>query len=450
MSEFGVATPEQLAKINKLAKRKLTKEEVFVFPSKLAGDMIIPGRHVQLTKGLLDVFAMNANQGVSLLLDHSWSGGWGGRPKMAMPYGRTFDSRYEGATEDGETISLVGDHYMVRGVELDGIKTDDLISSVEAGTLFDTSIGFSYEGATCSVCDENYRRCNHYAGNTYEVEIDGVLKNRFCYIKANPPGFLMENSLVFDGAYPGAGVMSSVGDIIENEKGTYQVIEDTKDIDPLKPIIASYSQKVGLLTMVKKSDHKKIFGVGGLSANGNENLKGSEKVMDEKILNMLMGIGLTKEESESLDVGDVTAVLSAVSQKWDATVETIKASAAPLSTGEGVPDTEKYLAIPITEMTEKFGNEVSGEELMRLAKEGQDYHKQTIEDAIAMGVRAQGNDFTAETWKTTFANMGTKAIKDIMKTFELQVNDDIPSGRQSDPGTKGKMGQSLPDEAYRV
>lgn len=183
MTKFGVPTDEQLVKINKLSKRTLTTDEVFVFPGKLAGDMIIPGRYVQLTKGLLDVFANDANKGVSLLLDHSWApdGFWGlgGRPKMAMPYGRTFDSRYESSTEEGETISLVADHYMARGIELDGIKTDDLIASIGAGTLFDSSIGFSYGKATCSICGENYRssKCEHMAGRTYEIEDeDGVVR----------------------------------------------------------------------------------------------------------------------------------------------------------------------------------------------------------------------------------------------------------------------------------
>jgi hypothetical protein len=128
----------------------------------------------QLMKETKDVYAEDAKKGVSLLLDHSWSPdgffGLGGRPKAAIPYGRTFDSHFEAGTEEGETVSLLGDHYMLRGVELDGIKTNDLAVSIEAGTLFDTSIGFGYDKAICSVCGENYRRCNHCAGQTYEIE----------------------------------------------------------------------------------------------------------------------------------------------------------------------------------------------------------------------------------------------------------------------------------------
>lgn len=447
MTKFGIPTDEQLGKINKLSKRTLTKEEVFVFPSKLAGDMIIPGRNVQLTKGLLDVFSENANKGVSLLLDHSWTSdglfGMGGRPKMAMPYGRTFDSKFEGATEEGESISLVADHYMVRNVELDGIKTNDLIASIEAGTMFDTSIGFSYDGATCSVCDENYRRCDHYAGRTYEVEIDGVMKNKFCYIKAEAPGFLMENSLVFDGAYPGAGVMSKAGDIFENEKGIYQIVDETKDIDPLKPIMATYSERVGLLTMVKKSDHKKGFKGVTIEGEGKEDetLKGGENNMDENLLNALIGIGFTKEEAETLNVGEVTTALNAMVEKFEATpkVGELLVSEALLP---------EYLSQE--QVTEKLGSELSAEKVLELAKEGQDYHAQVIEDAIAMGIKAQGNDFTTETWKNLFATMSAKAIKDVMKTFESQANKDIPSGRFTKPNPKANQGFNVPDDAFKV
>lgn len=450
MSNFGVPTDEQLTKINKLAKRTLSKDEVFVFPSKLAGDMIIPGRNVQLTKGLLDVFSNNANKGVSLLLDHSWSpdGFWGlgGRPKMAMPYGRTFDSRYESATEEGETISLVADHYMVRNVELDGIKTNDLISSIEAGTMFDTSIGFSYEGAKCSVCDENYRRCDHYAGRTYEVEIDGVMKNKFCYIKAEAPGFLMENSLVFDGAYPGAGVMSKAGDIIENEKGIYQIVDETKNIDPLKPIIATYSQRVGLLTMVKKSEHKKMFNVGGVE---DETLKGGENFMnEEKLMKMLEVFGVKFAEGETFNDFNIPNVFNELIEKWDATVEAIRANVEPTPLSEGFAELQTFVPyLSQEQVSEKLGTELSTDEVLKLAKEGQDYHKSLSDEAIAMGVRAMGNDFPSETWKKSFEVMGTNNIKDIMATWELQAKA-IPTGRQTNPEAGQTQSQNAPDEAF--
>lgn len=452
MPKFGVPTDEQLAKINKLAKRTLSADEVFVFPDKLAGDMIIPDRYVQLTKELLDVFAVDAKKGVSILLDHSWAPdgffGLGGRPKAAIPYGRTFDSKFESSTEEGESVSLMADHYMARGIELDGIKTDDLIASVEAGTLFDSSIGFSYSKAICSVCGGNYRgsECGHYAGRTYEVEDeDGVTRQKLCYIKAKPPGFLMENSLVFDGAYPGAGVMSKAGEIFENETGIYQTVSELKGIDPVKALISTYSSRVGLITMVKKSDHKKVHSLGSID---DKNAKGGESKMNEKVLRMLETLGITYKEGETT----LVEVLDQLVEKWDSTVQTIKVSTEPLKSAEGEPTLSiGDIVFPKKYLLKEFGKALTSDELTKLAKEGQEYHAQVIDDAIAMGVRAQGNDFPAETWKSTFATMSTKAIKDIMKTFEKQAGEEIPAGRQTDPGAGlGQKGSSAPDEAFKV
>lgn len=436
MSDFGIPTDEQLAIINKLAKRNLTKEEVFVFPNKLAGDMIIPDRYVQLTKELLDVFAADAKAGVSLLLDHSWApdGFWGigGRPKMAMSYGRTFDSKYETSTEEGETIALVADHYMKRGIELDGIKTDDLIASIEAGTLFDSSIGFSYSKAICSVCGDNYYNCNHYKGKTYEIENeDGTTSNKLCYIKAKPPGFLMENSLVFDGAYPGAGVLSKAGTILENETGIYQVVDELKDIDPAKELISTYSQRAGLITMVKKSDHKKPYSLGGIK---DKKLKGAEKPMDEKTLAMLKELGIEYKEGET----NSEELLSKIAEKWD--------SLKPTEPTEPTEPKEEFMSKE--KVSEKLGKELSADEVLKLAKEGQDYHKALSDEALATGVRAMGNDFPKETWEKSFATMSTDDIKNIMKTWETQANLDIPSGRQTNPSLDGTQSQNLPDEAF--
>jgi len=455
MGVFGVPTDDQLSQINKLAKRKLAKEEVFVFPSKLAGDMIIPGRNVQLTKSLLDVFASDAIKGVSLLLDHSWSAdgffGLGGRPKAAIPYGRTFSSRFEASSEEGETISLVSDTYMVKGVEIDGIKTNDLAASIEGGTLFDTSIGFSYSKATCSVCGEDYYSCEHMPGRTYEIEdADGITRNKLCYIKAEAPGYLMENSLVFDGAYPNAGVLSRAGEIVENNNGTFEVVNDFKGMDTTKPLLGIYSNRAGLVTMVKKSEPKNIHSLGGIgksiSDSGhiigdslNQILKGVESSMNEKVLKMLETFGIAYKEGET----KLDEILSQVVTKWESSLQSMQDSAEPLIIPEAFMTKEKA--------TESLGSELSSDEVLKLAKEGQSYHEELSKDAIAMGVRAQGNDFPAETWKSTFATMGTKQIKDIMSTFEKQASSSIPIGRSTSPsaGPTQAMAQA-PDDAFKV
>ena len=114
-------------------------------------------------------------------------------------------------------------------------------------------------------------------------------------------------------------------------------------------------------------------------------------------------------------------------------------------------------AAPIThymtqeQVKEKFSKELSADEVLALAKDGEMLRKEVIEAAIAAGVRAQGNDFPADTWRNTFATMSIQAIRDIEKTFQKQAEAEIPVGRQTVPGSLGKEHRpEIPNEAYKA
>lgn len=456
--QFGVPTDEQLAKINKMTKRTLSKDEVFAFSGKSAGDLMIPNRHTKLSRELLQVMVDDARKGVSFMLNHNWSS-WGGI--QGIPYGKVFDGRLVSSSAEGETVEMHLDKYIVKDDEIiDGVSANALIKRIETGILSDTSIGFSTDRMTCSICGMNYwsRDCNHWRGGTYTME-DGAKKT--CFVTAMPPSIiipynnnaLFEESIVWDGAYPGAVVTQSKhGDIIETPSGKFSVVDDKEELPENTPLLGQYHNG-NIVTMVKKSDHKKIFKSADIDNNNNNNnnddslaikggngekiiLKGSENPMDEKLLNMLMSIGFTKEEAGALDVSQATAALNAMVEKWEGSFK--------------VAEPQEGVFMAQDQVAEKLGSKLSANEVLKLAKEGQEYHAQVIEDAIAMGVRAQGNDFPAETWKNTFSAMGTKAIKDIMKTFEAQANSTIPTGRKSDPEAGQKQSTSIPDEAYVV
>src|SRR5690554_3919997 len=111
MPKFGTPTDEQLAKINKLTKRELSADEVFVFSGKSAGDLMIPSRHMRLSPELLKVMVDDAKKGVSFMLNHNWAN-WGGI--QAVPFGKVFDGRLEKSNNEGETVELHLDKYIVR------------------------------------------------------------------------------------------------------------------------------------------------------------------------------------------------------------------------------------------------------------------------------------------------------------------------------------------------
>ncbi|MDR7856090.1 hypothetical protein [Tissierella sp.] len=441
MSKFGVPTDEQLAKINKLAKRPLTADEVFVFSGKSAGDMLIPNRYTRISKELLQVMVEDAQKGVSFMYNHNWNS-WQGL--QGVPYGKVFDGELKPSLVNDETIELHLSKFIVRDDEVvDGMSANSLIKKIESGVLSDTSISFSTDTMVCSICGMNYYggECSHWRGRTYDMA-DGTKKQ--CTLTAMPPSIIIpynnnalyEESIVWDGAYPGAMIsQASDGDIIELPTGNFAVLGEKEELPDKTVFISKYSNG-NMLTMVKKSDHKKVF-KGAKNEDENDNLEGVEGSMNEKVLKALESLGI--EYVEGMKEIDI---LEKVAEKWDATVETIKASVEPLK------PTDEFLSKET--VTEKLGAELSADEVLKLAKEGQEYHKSLSDDAIAMGVRAMGNDFPKETWENSFTSMGTNSIKDIMKTWELQAKNAIPNGRLTDPEAEQGQKLSIPDDAFKV
>jgi hypothetical protein len=428
LSQFGMPTDEQLMKINKLAKRTLSADEVFTFSGKSAGDMMIPGRHMKLSPKLLKVMMEDAKKGVSFMLNHNWSR-FGG--VQAVPYGKVFDGYMENSTENGETTSLFLDKYIVRDDEtIDGVSANALIKKIETGVLSDTSIGWGSDMMVCSICEMNYYggKCSHFKGQTYEMA-DGSMK--LCTVTAMPPSMmipynnnaLFEESIVWDGAYPGACVMQSKhGDIIELPTGKFTIVQDKEEL-PENTQFLGYYHNGDIITMVKKSEPKKVFAA-----------KGGEKPMNEKLTKLLETLGITYKEGET----KTEELLNQIAEKWAATPEV-------------EPQEDKVESYMTQEQAkEKLGKELTADEVLSLAKEGQDYHKKVSDEALAMGVRAMGNDFPKETWEKTFATMSTQAIADITKTWETQAKAGIPAGRHTDAGAGFSKVASAPDEAFKV
>jgi hypothetical protein len=428
--EYGTPTNKQMEMINELARVELEPEQVFVFPDKLVGDMIIPNRYMQISKQLLNVFKEDANSGVSLLIDHPWAGF--GRPKAAIPYGRTFNSKLKKSDVEGEEWALFADHYIVRGKEIDGISTDSIIASIQDGTFFDTSIGWGADKYECSICGNDYRdyrNCEHYAGREYEGEI--------CHVIAKPPGFLMENSIVMDGAYPGAGVLSADGEI--SDSGMVMV-DDLKGLSPEISLFHTFSARKGkLLTFARKEDMgKKLF------AQGVNLSKGGVKYMDEKTLKLFETLGIEYKEGESKNED----LLKRVAEKWDAAVQSIKDSAVPLEPVLSVGD----VVFPKEYMEKTFGRALTVGELEKLVKEGEDYLTALKKDAEEWGIRAYGDKYNKDSWNIRFQYANSTELKDIIETFKVEAESAIPTGRQSDPDADKavKDAGGYPDEAFEM
>jgi len=350
-------TPEQLARINQLAKSPLSEDQVYVFNAKLIGDKLIPERYQRVTPNFLRKMADDAKQGVSLMLDHSWAS-FG---QLALPYGRTFDASLQ-SEPDGE-LALYADHYMVRGQSLNGISTDDIISAVDAGTMFDTSVGFTITKLTCDLDGLDYWGgiCPHWRGDTYDGQV--------CTVSADD-GSLMENSLVFDGAYPGAGVVAaSKHHHSHDNKKAWVLQEDAKALKSADSILCSFSNKSGLRTFSMQSE----------------------------------------TESEGVDQVDELAKAQAQATALSGVLTSVR-------TALGVTSDDAVEGAIIA--------------LKAQAQVGQQYATKVTDEALAAGVRAQGAAFNAEAMKSALSHLPVAEVEKIRDSYNAQAVSALGGGGQ--------------------
>lgn len=449
MADFGVPTAGQLEKINALAKRTLSADEVFSFPTKMVGDALLKERLVQLSKPLLEVFRDNAKSGIAFMLDHPWAGF--NRPKPAYPYGRTYDAilKRSDGTLEGENWALFGDTYIVRGKEKDGVSTDGIIADIEDGTLFDVSVGFGFNTSICSICGNEYYsgKCEHWRGQLYD--------DKLCYIIGKPPGWLGELSGVWDGAYPTAGVLSKDGSS-EGPK-PFILIDDMprEDLKKVPSDITTYgfysAVRGDSVTYFKKDDLAKgnTFTVPDLSS-----LKGSDNKVSEKYSIVIGSLDATKFVTEiTQDAAGAKISLSESMLSEIPAVKTLldKAVADALANAPK-PEEPAEAYMTQAQAVEKLGKELPADKVLSCAKDGMAYRAELVEEALKSGVRAQADAFKKETWERNFELMSVQDIKDTMDTWQKQAKDEIPAGRTSSAGAnQGAVTQSeLPDEAFQA
>ncbi|MEK4451635.1 hypothetical protein [Paenibacillus sp. FSL L8-0506] len=367
-------TTEQLTRINQLARVPLTEDETYVFPAKLVGDQIIPRRFYRLTPNFLRKMAVQAREGVSLLLDHSWAN----LGIMTIPLGRTFDSRLQ---MDGDELALYADHYMKLGQEVGDIKIDQIADGIDAGTIFDTSIGFTVSSQTCSICGQEYfgGSCPHIRGREYDTKL--------CTVDIND-GDLMENSLVFDGAYPGAGVVGMSNTLETQSTVKWEALsEDAKSLPSDGRVFYSFSGKSGLDGFVIKQEKNN---------EPETQAKGDDTVTDEQ------KAALAAAQTQATALAAANGVLGQVR------------AALGVENDTDIP--AKLTA------------------LSAQAADGAAYKVKVTEQACGAGVRALGEAFNVEAMKTVLSNLPVTEIEKIGASYEAQAQAALGGGGRHTEG----------------
>lgn len=406
-----IPTDEQWEKMKKhIRSENYKKEDFFVFETLAVGDKIVPNRYMRLTPALLRVMEDDAKKGVSLMLNHNWSQ-FG---VQSIPIGKVFDGRLAGGTQEGEETTLYTTQYILRDdSKVDGYSKNDIIKLIESGILADTSVGWgtTRESYKCNICGNSiydWSKCEHIPGRKYIVN-EETNEVKECIIQAEPPkelhagnNVLMENSIVFDGAYPNAIIQSAVGEEIQTANGTLKTLNGKENLSE-KDIIFGYSTN-GSINLL----YKQLMEKGGkedmeddkaeTTELENENVETVEEVVETTEENVEENT-LNNEETETTETETTTG--DTEEHEGEATGETLYTS---------------------KDILEKFDNICdSVEELVELAKEGFENRQEVISEALDSGVHAMGNAFNKDIFTKTFSNMKTNDIKEMGKVWEEQA-----------------------------
>ncbi len=372
---MATPTPDQLFKINQKALVPLTEEKTFVFPARVIGTRRIAKYLMKITPNFLNKMADQLKEGVALLIDHPWMKFL---DSVSIPYGRTFDSRI--VHENGE-MELYADHYMVRGQELNGISTDHLAAGIDGGTIFDTSAGFVTTKHKCNVCNENYYSsdCEHFRGRLYD--------GKECLVLGDD-GYIMENSLVFDGGYDGAGVVKNNLSVKPNKEDGEVELQleplslDAKSLPGDGRVFYFFSNASGLSAFVPKQ----------------------QKIDEAKTL--AEGVGNVDPKEQEAQAQQLLVAQTALGKANGLLSQII--TALGITSEDGI----------LTKITALSGQ----------AKDGETYKTKITEEACGAGVRALGDAFNVEAMKLSLSHLPVGEIEKVRDTYEAQAQVALGNG----------------------
>jgi len=196
LKPLGEPSDDDLQIINSRALKPLTKNDVFVVQTETSNSLRDSYFTTMDPETTLPNFVDDFKEGRSLMNSHRTE---------ELPLGTSFDAALEqrgreGDSNDPARTAAVVKSYILRGININGVPTDDLVRAIEAGVVRDVSVHFDDEAEyRCTICGgDMYERessCIHMPGLTY-----GGKRAEALIVD----GHALEHSLCFDGATPRA------------------------------------------------------------------------------------------------------------------------------------------------------------------------------------------------------------------------------------------------------
>ena len=351
----------------------------------------------------LQNFAQEAQEGRSFLDSHD-----GGKLGLGYTFGGEL-------ALEGDNALAVANFYTVPGIRFGGqhsfASTDDFIKAVEARIVRDVSVGFHGGRWVCDICGGDYFRysqCSHFAGVEYEqTGEDGVTKRTLATVGIHD-AHLSEVSAVFDGATPGAMIRKAQAGVRDGQ---------------LKGEALAFLEQRYRVPLLSTPDNWR-------------------------------GVDLPKDKPGNSAGRDKSAA-GGRNSLGDSTMETVELNidAIRAALGVGMTDNPIESADNALALMRKVAKELA--RLTPLADDGRAYRDDLVAQALAEGVRAQGEGFPQETYRAMLTDAPLDHIKQIRDQFAAQAAKQLPTGRQTTEEDEQEREQpqsepeSVPAAAFR-
>ncbi len=338
-------------------------------------------------------YATDAKGGVAILPGHD---------HRTLPYGYTLTGEFFKAdASDAESARVVAYSYMVRGMILAGVSTNDVIDGIRAGILRDVSIGFHGGEYICGICGRDMMRdweCRHWPGIEYAVveeydEKTGKPKvsgeKILCTATIEGAG-LSEVSHVYDGATPSAMILRAEFAVAERliKPETVDLLEARYRARLPRPA----RQFAGVDVPPSAAERK-----AGEMPPENTNPTPEPQLTERK----------AGEPTPAPLVSDPAPALRAL------------LDAAKVQEGE--QDLVSRVRFLVAEI----------ERLRPLADDGKAWKDRLVADTVEQGIRAFGGDFKPEAEKADLALLPVAAIERRKEAYQRIADKAIPTGRST-------------------
>lgn len=432
--EVTLDTTKLLAKAKRLAADDTVFDELdpFFWAVRISTN-VVDFYRTRMHASTLRRFARNLGDGVSYQNSHDTS---------ELGFGQSLTGRYiehDDQPADKEGIlpaSTIGEFFSLRGLNLNGVSTDDLLNAMRSGVVRDVSVGFFAEDIRCSICEEQmffgwfgglYGRCDHVPGMTYEV--DNAKREAYAWVH---DGELVEVSQVYDGATPGASVLKA------------ELMARSGKLDDRARRTLELRYHRALPTPDRSWSGSRVEGSDAVGTTKRDKIETPDKEVIE--------VTSAAVEEPVPNVAEETTIEEPAAGSATTTSEPAVSTDDPLA-GERARLAPQgiHLGRSATAAVRTLGDEVirlraETQRLAPLADLGGQYRADLIDGAVKEGVRARASRFKAEEWRTRMESMDTDTIRALRDEWK-DDGDRALSGTGSKPGGRSTVEDSELDLA---